>query len=243
MNQPLVSVVMTTCNRVDYLPDAITSVRNQSHRNVELLVVDDGSTDGTSAFIETLADPALRYVRQPNQGLSVARNRGTELATGAFVAFLDDDDVWLDDKLERQLARFEQTPDIAAVYGHARQFVSPELSVSERASLEHLDGRVVPAPIACSMLIRRQVFDRVGPFDEALCVGIEMDWYARLCDLDLPVVMLDEVVYRRRLHRSNLNRENNGDQSERLRVLKQLIDRRRAAGGDRQHPETEHTEQ
>jgi glycosyltransferase involved in cell wall biosynthesis len=229
MTAPLISVIVTTCNRVGYLPEALASVRAQGYAPLELIVVDDGSTDATPTLLDELAGTGLRCLRQPNSGVAVARNRGLRAATGALIAFLDDDDIWLPDKLERQVAVLEREPETAVVYGHAQQFVSPELTEAERARLAHLEGRVVPAPIATAMLARRSAFEQIGPFDEALSVGIEMDWYARLCELNLGKTMLQAVVYRRRLHRSNLNRASGGDQAERLRVLKQVIDRRRAA--------------
>jgi glycosyltransferase involved in cell wall biosynthesis len=224
---PLVSVIISTCNRAHYLPEAIDSVRAQIHRAYELIVVDDGSSDETPSLLRRLEATGVRCLRQPNRGVAVARNQGVQAARGELIAFLDDDDLWLPDKLARQVAVLRQAPETAAVYGHAQQFVSPELNAAERARLAHLEGRVVPAPIATALLVRRAAWARIGPFDETLNVGVEMDWYARLCDLGLPKVMLDAVVYRRRLHRSNLNRATQGDQSERLRVLKQVLDRRR----------------
>jgi glycosyltransferase involved in cell wall biosynthesis len=231
MANPLVSVIISTCNRVDYLPEAIASARAQTYAPLELIVVDDGSTDATPALLDRLAQTGVRCLRQPNSGVAVARNRGVQATAGELIAFLDDDDLWLPDKLARQVAVLAQAPETAVVYGHAEQFVSPELDAADRAHLAHLAGRVVPAPIATAMLVRRTAWAAIGPFDEALRVGVEMDWYARLCDLGLPKIMLDAVVYRRRLHRSNLNRATQGDQAERLRVLKQVLDRRRRDAG------------
>jgi glycosyltransferase involved in cell wall biosynthesis len=232
MTGPLVSVVVPTCNRAHYLPEALASVQAQTYRAYELIVVDDGSTDATPALLERVAETGWTCLRQPNRGIAAARNRGAAVARGDLLAFLDDDDLWLPDKLERQVAVLEREPETAVVYGHAEQFISPELGAAERARLAHLDGRVVPAPIAPAMLVRRPAFAQIGPFDEALSVGVEMDWYARLCELGLGKTMLAAVVYRRRLHRSNLNRVGGGEQVERLRVLKQVLDRRRAAARD-----------
>jgi glycosyltransferase involved in cell wall biosynthesis len=229
MTNPLVSVIITTCNRVQYLPEAVDSARAQTYVPMELIVVDDGSTDTTPLLLDRLAATGVRCLRQANRGVAVARNRGVRAARGELLAFLDDDDLWLADKLERQMAVIRHAPETAIVYGHAEQFVSPELDASERARLAHLEGRVVPAPIATAMLVRRTAWEQIGPFDESLTVGVEMAWYARLCELGLPKVMLDGVVYRRRLHRSNLNRAAGSDQAERLRVLKQILNRRRVS--------------
>jgi len=227
MAVPLVSVIVTTCNRAHYLPDALASVRAQTYVAYELIVVDDGSSDETPSLLRRLEATGVRCLRQPNRGVAVARNQGVQAARGELIAFLDDDDLWLPDKLERQISVIRRAPDTAVVYGHAEQFISPGLDAAERARLAHLEGRIVPAPIATALLVQRAAWVQIGPFDETLNVGVEMDWYARLCDLGLPKMMLDAVVYRRRLHRSNLNRATQGDQSERLRVLKQVLDRRR----------------
>lgn len=228
MSLPLISVIIPTWNREQYLREAIDSVLGQSYENRELIVVDDGSTDGTPDVVAGFGD-RVRLVRQDNRGTGAARNAGIAHAAGTFLAFLDDDDMWVQEKLSRQMQAFEVAPDTDAVYGHMEQFASPELDDEQRNRFRHLAGQVLQAPIAPSMLIRRASFDRVGPFDESLPIGLEMDWYARLCEAGLKTVMLDAVLYRRRLHASNVNLTRSDEQPERLRVLKQIIDRRRKA--------------
>jgi glycosyltransferase involved in cell wall biosynthesis len=228
MHLPLISVVITTYNRAHYLGEAIESVLAQSYGNREIIVVDDGSTDHTPHIVAGFGD-RVRFVRQENRGTGAARNAGITQATGEFLAFLDDDDVWTEDKLARQTQVFETSPETDAVYGHMEQFVSPELDDEHRARFRHLAGQVVQAPIAPAILIRRASLDRVGLFDESLQLGVEMDWYARLCEAGLKTVMLDAVLYRRRLHGSNVNLARADEQPERLLVLKKLIDRRRQA--------------
>ncbi len=233
MSLPLISVIIPTYNRAAYLAEAIASVTSQTWSPLELIVVNDGSTDETAATLAGLvAKPqpvSLRILCQDNAGPGAARNAGVAVARGEFLAFLDSDDLWLPDKLSRQMAVLQERPETDAVYGHGMQFLSPELSVAERTRFAHLDGRVLPAPIAPSLLIRRGAFARVGPFDPALRIGVDMDWYSRLCELPLGVVMLAEPVYRRRIHTSNLNLTHAHEQSERLLVLKRVLDRRRVA--------------
>jgi glycosyltransferase involved in cell wall biosynthesis len=228
MSLPLISVVIPTCNRAHYLGEAIESVLCQSYGNLELFVVDDGSTDHTADLVAGFGD-RVRFVRQENRGTGAARNAGIARVAGEFLAFLDDDDAWTEGKLSRQMRVFQTAPETDAVYGHIEQFVCPELDDEKRAGFRHLAGQVIPAPIAPAMLIRRASFDRVGLFDESLPIGLEMDWYARLCEAGLKTVMLDSVVYRRRLHGSNVNLTRADEQPERLLVLKRIIDRRRQA--------------
>src|SRR4051812_11154133 len=103
MNQPKVSAVITCYNYGHYLPFTLGSVLDQTYKNLEVIVINDGSTDNTDAIMQAYADiPTLRYVNQPNSGHAVAKNNGAALATGEFVAFLDGDDLWRRDKLEKQ---------------------------------------------------------------------------------------------------------------------------------------------
>ncbi len=223
---PLISVIIPTFNRASYIVEAVESVLTQSYAPVELIVVDDGSTDDTRQILMGLSEK-FHYLRRENSGVAAARNAGIAIATGSFLAFLDSDDLWLNDKLQQQVALFLRTPATDLVYGHAEQFVSAELNNRERARFRHMDGMVIPSPIAASLLIRRATFDRVGPFDESLSIGVDMDWYARMSEQPFKVTMMDELVYRRRLHRTNLNLTDADQQSERLHVIKRALDRRR----------------
>lgn len=229
MDTSLISVIIPTYNRGHYIVEAVESVLSQTFSPLEIIVVDDGSTDNTidvlAPYVERLA-----YIRQENRGIGAARNLGVARSTSEFIAFLDDDDLWLPDKLRLQMNAYRQAPDLDAVYCHVEQFISPELSAGAAARLRHLAGKVQPAPISCAMLVRRVAFLRVGPFDEALNIAVDMDWYARLCETELKTAMLDQVLYRRRLHSSNVNILYAHEQSERLSVLKRALDRRRQSG-------------
>ena len=101
---PQVSVVIPTYNRAHILGRAIDSVLQQTHRDLELIIVDDGSSDGTAALVRGIEDPRVRYVHQQNRGVSAARNRGIAEARAEWLAFLDSDDEWLPQKLERQFS-------------------------------------------------------------------------------------------------------------------------------------------
>lgn len=112
-----ISVILPTYNRANYIKDAIESVLNQTYRNIELLIIDDGSTDNTQAVIEHyLKDNRIRYIKQKNSGAAAARNKGLELSKGKYVAFLDSDDIWEKDKLEIQIEVMNTLPDVAIVF-------------------------------------------------------------------------------------------------------------------------------
>jgi glycosyltransferase involved in cell wall biosynthesis len=107
-NMPLVSVIITTYNRADVLRRAVLSVINQTYKNIEIIIIDDASADATREVVSAIIDPRLKYVaHHKNMGVSTARNRGIKESTGEYLAFLDDDDEWLPQKLASQLAVFK----------------------------------------------------------------------------------------------------------------------------------------
>lgn len=226
--QGLVSAIITTCNREQFVGAAIQSVLEQDYAPIEIIVVDDGSTDGTAEVVARFGD-RVQYLWQQNRGVSSARNSGIARARGQFLAFLDDDDLWMAGKTRLQVAVLASRPEVDIVYGHAEQFFSPELAAPDRARIRLGEG-VMPAPLSPAMLARRSVFERIGGYDEDLTLGLEMDWRARASEASLNEMMLPDLVYRRRLHSSNLNRTLADQQHERLKVLKTLLDRRRRAG-------------
>ena len=196
-----------------------------------VIVVDDGSTD-ESADAARRFGPAVRYCWQPHSGPSAARNRGVDLATGDFLAFLDADDLWLEPKLVLQMAAFDADTGLDMVFGHVQQFPSPDLADSDRARLRYSVEKV-PGHVPSALLIRREAFDRVGGFESEWHLGEFMDWYLRALEQGLKGLMLSEVVARRRLHADNLGVRERGSQGDYVRILKASLDRRRGSPRDR----------
>ncbi|MBI3009552.1 MAG: glycosyltransferase family 2 protein, partial [Candidatus Omnitrophica bacterium] len=115
MSFPLVSVIIPTYNRASMLREALESVRHQTVKDLEILVIDDGSTDETTQVVAGFGEPAI-YFKQLNQGVAAARNLGIRKSRGVFVAFLDSDDLWYPQKLERQIDYLSTHPDIGLLY-------------------------------------------------------------------------------------------------------------------------------
>jgi glycosyltransferase involved in cell wall biosynthesis len=226
-NVPLISVIIPVLDGEAYISEAIDSVLSQTWPNIEIIVIDDGSTDGTAALIAR-DYPDVRYLYQPNAGIGAARNRGIKRAGGDYITFLDADDYWSEDKLERQMRVFRDQPDVEMVFGHARQFHSPELTPEERARLP-IANRLMPAELPATLLCRRGLFGHVGLFETHLRVGQDMSWIMRARDLKVKIVMLPDVVSMRRLHRNNNANTKSQDMGDRLKFLKEMLDRRRAA--------------
>jgi glycosyltransferase involved in cell wall biosynthesis len=224
---PVTSVIVTVYNGARYLAAAIESVLAQTYPSIELIVLDDGSEDGSGEIARGFL-PRLRYFAHAHEGMAAARNRAVELAAGDFFTFLDADDLFPAGRLEQQMAEFARDPALDVVYGHVREFVSPDLDESAsrrlRAAADRIQGRLPSA-----MLIRREAFFRVGIFDTTLKVGIGLDWSARASEQKLQSVVLPEIVLERRLHSDNNALREKESRNQYVQVLKSAIDRRRAA--------------
>ena len=223
---PLVTVIIGAYNAARYVGEAIESVLAQTHDRIELIVVDDGSTDGTGEVAESYGD-AVRCIRQENGGMAAARNRGVGEARGDYLAFLDADDRFPPDKLRTQLAAFAADPSLDVVYGHVTEFLSPDLDDASRRLLRE-PVHDLPWPTPNLMLVRRDSFLRVGLFSTELKVGIGLDWHARANEVGLRSVVPPVVVLERRLHAENNGIRQRSARPQYLHVLKASLDRRRA---------------
>jgi glycosyltransferase involved in cell wall biosynthesis len=190
-----------------------------------VIVVDDGSEDETRSVAETYGD-RIRFTSQERSGAGAARNTAVGLANGDYLAFLDADDRFLPEKLEHQLAALHADPDLDMVFGHVREFVSPELSAEVRAAIRPPAAQS-PWTAPNLMLIRRDSFDRVGPFATDLRVAETVDWYARAIDGALKGLTLPQVVLERRLHPQNSGMRERDARSDYLQVIRASMERRR----------------
>ena len=198
---PRVSIVITTHNRSAMLPRAVRSVLAQTYEDYELIIVDDCSTDDTPDVMRTFVDSRIRVVRHAdNMGQSAAINTGIRLAHGEYIAFLDDDDEWVDQKLSRQVCAFDNSdPRVGLVYTwfdhvdatdgvpHAagRSVISGDIS-------EEMLGWKLPAPTS-TYLVRTEAARGVCGFDEELRMGVDRDFVARL-SMRWHVAVVPEVL-------------------------------------------------
>ena len=223
-HNPLISVIIPVYNGEAYLAEAIESVLRQTYRPIKLIVVDDGSTDGSAEVAQRFLE--VRYCFQPQSGAAAARNRGTSLAQGTFLAFLDADDLWTSQKLTRQLAVFENNPALDMLFAQVKPFHSPELDEETKKRLP-IPAHIMPGYHPGTMLIKRDAFFRVGQFEPRWRVGEFIDWYAKAMELGLKSQMLPEVLMKRRLHTTSLGTRERKSQTDYLRILKAALDRRR----------------
>ena len=233
----LISVIIGVYNAEPYLAEALDSVLTQDYKPLELIVVDDGSTDGSGDVAQRY--PQVRYIQQANGGNGAARNTGIEAATGDFLAFLDADDRFTDGKLSLQMRVLEEDETLDMVFGHVQEFVSPELDDATRATIRAATAMPVPWTAPNLMLIRRASFDKVGLFSTAVRVGVTVDWFARAAEAGLRHRVLSETVLERRIHTQNNGLRERDSRSQYLQVLKAALDRRRAAAEGSSSSETE----
>jgi len=203
---PRVSVIIPTYNRARYLSEAIASVLGQTLTDLELIVVDDGSTDATPALVNSIQDPRLRYIAQPHRGLSAALNRGLENSRGEYIARLDSDDMFLPKALTTLLSAIETAPSISVAWARGQVMdesgrVQPRIRGSrERFAGEMLRSLMYQDCTQCSsMLIPKACLAQVGGYDEALAFSEDWDMALRLAR-QFPFRFVDQILVRVREH-------------------------------------------
>jgi glycosyltransferase involved in cell wall biosynthesis len=223
----LVSVVIAVYNCQRYLAEAIESVLAQTYTPFELIVVDDGSTDETAHAAKSFPGK-LRYAYQPHGGQAAAINYGIRLAQGNLLAFLDADDVWLEQKLSSQTATLDGKPEPDMIFTHVRQFYSPELT--QEIKTKYTFTEIMPGYFASSALIKRKSFLRVGFFDTSCRLGFFVDWYLKAQEAGLKSFLIPEILVKRRIHDSNTGIIECRYRSDYIRLIKASLDRKREKG-------------
>lgn len=232
-DSPTLSVIVPLFNQAQFVRAAIESVlqkRQSCGVAVEIVVVDDGSSDDSAAIVSAIPGP-IRLFAQANRGPSAARNRGVEEAAGAFIGFIDADDLWPEGKVENQLRPMLEEPRIDVTLGRIRK-LEPDNSRPEcfRPSNETCYGVQLG-----SALFRRSVFERVGAFDETLRYSEDHDWFFRARERETSMVRVDADGLLYRVHDSSVSRDADAvrDGYGLPGVIKRSLDRRRAAGAGR----------
>lgn len=240
----LVSVVIPAYNAASWICETLQSVLAQTYRPLEVIVVDDGSTDSTAELVQKFA-PRVRLIQQPNSGgCSSPRNNGLRASTGAFVTFFDADDLMCPDKIERQKRFLDAHADVSLVTADYRAFgdtgphpqthfaACPLLAGAMRAPA--FDGVLLPAAatrilaaenysIAGSPLYRRSVFDTLTPFDEGLLASEDFELAYRAARRG-PTGIVDHVGFLRRLHGANMSRQTTRILTYKLKSRSQLLE-------------------
>ena len=214
-DQPLVSVVIASYNMGEYLPIAIRSVCEGSYKNIEVIIIDDGSTDNTQALIQPcLDDQRVRYIYQENLGQPKAKNNGVKVAKGEFIAFCDADDLWMPNKLSAEIPCFDLSPTIGVVSSEVAYIDENDDDIPSSDVPRH-SGQITEQLVVynCisfgSAVVKRECFDKLGLFDESLPMGIDWDLWLRF-SLSYEFHHIDEITYLYRVWSGQMSNNNRG---------------------------------
>jgi glycosyltransferase involved in cell wall biosynthesis len=224
-----VSAIIPTHNHARFVGRAVGSALGQSWPAVEVIVVDDGSTDGTGQVLAAF-EGRIVVIRQPNRGLSPARNAGARAASGDLLAFLDADDEWYPTKLERQVARFERNPGVGLVHCGVEEVDGQGRRL--KTCLDGMDGWVSREMLlfrrgvilggGSASVVSRRAFADVGGFDESLSTSADWDFYYRLARR-WEVDFVPEVLVRYRVHGSNMHMNIHAMERDMLRAYAKVF--------------------
>ncbi len=233
----MLSVVMPVYNGAAYIKEAIESILQQDITiTLEIIVVDDGSTDATADIIHALNNPVIRYIHQSNSGPSKARNTGILQAQGELIAFLDADDCWPADKLKRQLLFLDENPNVDVVGGLIDYFYMP--GSEYRKEQLKIDSPVFNVQLG-GLIVRKEVFQRVGYFNEQLRFSEDQDWILRIKEANVMMTILNDIVLLYRIHPGNMTIHRTLKDLGVLRALKLSLDRRRQMSTDPLKPRSD----
>jgi len=208
---PQVSVIIPAYNAGKYLEETVRSVLAQTYADFEIIICDDGSSDNTEEAAKSFGDPRIRYIHQKNAGVSAARNRGANISTGKYLAFLDADDLFQPANLEKKVALLEKRTDVALVFADCNVIdanghpTGETLTGKDENVLEDLllwNGTVIPGP--SSILVTRNAFEQSGGFDPEFSTAADQDFFFRIA-FKSKCVRLPEVLTSYRRHESNMH--------------------------------------
>ena len=227
-SNPFVSVIIPVFNGERFLAWAVQNVLKQNYAPLEILIIDDGSTDQTAAIASTFKH-CVRYYYQPNRGPAAARNLGIKEARGEVIAFLDVDDLWPINKLRRQMSYLAANPSVEIVQGLIKNMALETTTPNGELIFEETSEPYKFINLG-SAVYRRSVFEKVGLLDETLQDNEDMDWFFRAWERNVSKVVLDQVALFYRKHGGNMSRPLGRSDLQLVRLFKKHLDRGRTRG-------------
>jgi glycosyltransferase involved in cell wall biosynthesis len=228
MDSPIISIIIPVFNGENYIDESIKSIHWQSFREYEIIVVDDGSTDKTADCVKKY--PEIKYIYQDNRGPASARNTGVKEARGKYLAFMDADDVWDKNKLLIQFDYMEKHPEVGYTFTKHSLFYTEEMDSMPDWIRKDYGDKEPTAYIPSSLMIRKEIFLRAGYFDESFRLAEDSDWFMRIRDIGIKMVVIEENLLHKRVHRLNLSSNIEETQKNLLRAVKNSIIRNKKKG-------------
>lgn len=222
-----ISVIIPVFNSERFISEAIQSVIDQNYEPLQVIIVDDGSTDDTADIIAAFGKE-ITYLFQNNAGPAAARNKGLEMATGNFIAFLDSDDLWPENKLMDALAEFEKNPSLGFVQGLTRQVYDRRYGLDTGNLIKKEETLFVF--LLGSAMFRKSAFDQIGGFDESMKYCEDLDWFLRAIEEEIPFIIHEKTSLIYRIHGGNLTTNVKQTDLSLFVALKKSISRRRKTG-------------
>ncbi len=223
-----VTVIIPIFNGERFIEGVIKNVREQDYAPLEIIIIDDGSTDSTADAVASFRDN-IRYIHQENRGPAAARNRGINMSSGNVIAFLDVDDLWPRNKVKRQVSFLQDNPRVEIVQGLIQEFALNIPIEPEKVPLKASSKPYNFINLGCASF-RKSVFDKVGLFDETLHFNEDTDWFFRAWENNIAKSVLNEVSLFYRKHAGNMTGNVGLVESGFVRLFKKHLDRCRAKG-------------
>lgn len=215
-----ISVILPLHNGGQFIQQAVDSVLAQTHSPAEVLVVDDGSTDNGAR--EVPVHPSVRVIHQSNAGVASARNRGIRESCGNILAFLDQDDEWAKDKLEKQLRFLDDHTELGYVLAHQLIRLAPGISKPRWLKAEQVDQPSV-GYLPGTLMVRRETMQQVGFFNETYRSGSDSEWFFRAKDMKIPMEIMPDILLYRTIHGKNQSYDTATANRELLRMIRQSL--------------------
>lgn len=223
---PLVSVIIPVYNAGKYAHAAIESVLSQTYKNIEVICVDDCSTDNSLSILHSFGEKIHILCHEQNAGIGKARNTGIEIAKGELIAFMDADDLWLPEKLEVQVSEFLKDEELDVSFSYMKCFISPELP-SQVRNLRECPSEPTPGYLAGTAVIKTSSFHKVGLFNPKWRMGEFIDWMARAREHALTSKIVPGVFLLRRIHETNTGVTERPSRIDYLKIMRESLDRKK----------------
>lgn len=222
-NSNLISVIIPVYNGEKFIASALDSVIKQDYPDIEIIVVNDGSTDDSEAIIKSYT---VTYIKQENMGVAAARNNGIDIAKGDFFAFIDQDDIWSPNKLRLQIDLLKAHQELGYVLSKQILHLEKGFKKPNWLKEEQLDQPII-GYLPSTLMVRKELFNKIGLFDNTFKLGSDSEWFFRANEKNIKMKIMSDVLVHRLIHDSNHSHLVGNSHIELLKMVRQSILRKR----------------